>query len=120
MRGGGGRRTRKKSKSTRSDFGNGRQKQWRHSGVKLVNTMGIVELEARVAEIRSQPMHVVCVTPKGRMKVMTVRECMESGAHFLHVVADELDKLLADELGGGEVQLKENHRKPNLKRGRYP
>lgn len=31
---------------------------------------------------------------------MTVRECVDTGSVFVHVVADELDALLAAELGG--------------------
>ena len=33
---------------------------------------------------------------------MSVRECVETGGRFLHVAADDLDKLLGRELGGDE------------------
>lgn len=62
--------------------------------------MDIGELEQRVAEIRAKPLQLVCVTTAGRMRLMTVQECQETGARFLHVAADELDVLLGAELGG--------------------
>lgn len=62
--------------------------------------MGISELERRVAEIRAKPLQLVCVTAAGRMRLMTARECQETGARFLHVATDELDVLLGAELGG--------------------
>ena len=45
-------------------------------------------------------MRLVCVTPKGKICVMTIRECIETGAKFIHIVADDLDELLGAELGG--------------------
>lgn len=62
--------------------------------------MGIGELEQRVAEIRAKPLQLVCITTAGRMRLMTVRECQEARARFLHVATDELDVLLGAELGG--------------------
>ena len=62
--------------------------------------MGISELERRVAEIRAKPLQLVCVTATGRMRLMTIQECRETGARFLHVATDELDALLGAELGG--------------------
>ena len=62
--------------------------------------MSILELENRVAEIRGRPLQLVCVTRKGKRRVMTIRECAESKSKFLHVVVDDLDKLLGAELGG--------------------
>ena len=62
--------------------------------------MGISELEQRVAEIREKPLQLVCITTTGRMRSMTVQECQETGARFLHVATDELDVLLGAELGG--------------------
>ena len=54
-------------------------------------------VEAVAAELR--PL-LLCRTPKGCEKLMTVRECVESGADYVHLVADDLDELLAAELGG--------------------
>lgn len=62
--------------------------------------MGISELEQKVAEIRGKPLQLVCVTTAGRMRLMTIQECQEAGARFLHVATDELDVLLGAELGG--------------------
>lgn len=62
--------------------------------------MGINELERMVSQIRAKPLQLVCVTRKGERRVMSIRECRETEARFLHVVVDELDKLLGAELGG--------------------
>lgn len=62
--------------------------------------MSISELENRVAEIRGRPLQLVCITQAGRMRTMTIRECVEAGARFIHVAVDDLDKLLGAELGG--------------------
>lgn len=62
--------------------------------------MGIGELEQRVAEIRAKPLQLVCITTTGRMRLMTIQECWETGGRFLHVATDELDVLLGAELGG--------------------
>ena len=61
--------------------------------------MSINELEQKVAEIRAKPLQLVCVTTAGRMRLMTIQKCWETGARFLHVAADELDVLLGAELG---------------------
>lgn len=62
--------------------------------------MTIAELEQRIAALRSRPLLLVCRTPRGKEQVMSLRECVKTGSVFLHVAADELDKLLAAELGG--------------------
>lgn len=51
-------------------------------------------------ELRSRPLLVVCRTPTGKERVMTVEECRRTGSIFLHVAADDLDALLGAELGG--------------------
>ena len=60
------------------------------------------EIEEKANEIRDGPLLVFCVTPAGKRRVMTVRECKESGSQFVHIVADELDALLGRELGGDD------------------
>lgn len=62
--------------------------------------MTIAELEQRIAELRSRPLLVVCRTARGREEAMSLQECAETGSTFVHVAADELDALLAAELGG--------------------
>lgn len=63
--------------------------------------MTVEELENHVEKLRTGPLLLVCRTPDGKEKAMSVRECMETGSRFLHVAADELDALLEQELGGG-------------------
>ena len=65
--------------------------------------MEIKELEQRIAELRSRPLLLVCRDRKGREKVMTLEECRRTGSVFLHVAADDLDKLLGAELGGDNL-----------------
>lgn len=61
--------------------------------------MTVSELEQRIALLRSRPLALLCRTPKGKEQVMTARECVDTGSVFVHVVADELDALLAAEFG---------------------
>lgn len=61
--------------------------------------MEIMELEQRIAELRSRPLLLVCRDPKGRQKVMTPEECRRTGSSYIHVAADDLDALLSAELG---------------------
>ncbi len=62
--------------------------------------MSIEELELRVMEIRRRPLMMICRTPNGKERPMTVRECATTGSAYIHVAADDLDALLAGELGG--------------------
>lgn len=55
--------------------------------------MCIDELERQISELRARPLLLVCRTPAGKEKAMSVRECIETGSCFLHVVADNLDEL---------------------------
>lgn len=64
--------------------------------------MTIDELEMEIGRLRTRPLMIVCRIPNGTEAVMSVRECVETGGRFLHVAADDLDKLLERELGGGE------------------
>lgn len=59
------------------------------------------ELTRHIAELRLQPLRLLCRTPKGREKIMTVGECVASGAAYIRIVADDLDELLTAELGEG-------------------
>lgn len=56
------------------------------------------ELEMRIAQLRARPLMLLCRTPGGKIQVMTVRECVETRANFVHIVADDLDMLLETEL----------------------
>lgn len=68
--------------------------------------MTIAELEQQIAALRSRPLALLCRTPKGKERVMTVMECVDTGSVFVHVVADELDALLAAELGESKAYQK--------------
>ena len=61
--------------------------------------MSIEELELREMEIRRRPLMMICRTPNGKERPMTVRECATTGSAYIHVAADDLDALLAGELG---------------------
>lgn len=63
--------------------------------------MEIHELNRCIAELRRKPLMMVCRTPKGTSKVMNLEECIRSGSSYVHIVADDLDELLAAELGEG-------------------
>ena len=60
--------------------------------------MTAAELENEIAQLRARPLMLLCRTPSGKIQVMTVRECVETRASFVHIVADDLDMLLETEL----------------------
>lgn len=60
--------------------------------------MTAAELEAQIAQLRARPLLLLCRTPAGREKIMDIAECVETGSAFLHVVCDDLDALLENEL----------------------
>ena len=66
--------------------------------------MTIKELERRINQLLARPLVLLCKTPEGAEKEMSVRECMETGSTFIHVIMgndlDDLDALLAHELKG--------------------
>ncbi len=62
--------------------------------------MTIIELERRIAELRSRPLLLVCRDGKGRERIMTLEECRRTGSVYIHIVADDLDGFLTAELGG--------------------
>lgn len=62
--------------------------------------MTIAELERQIALLHAHPLALLCRTPKGKERVMTVRECVDTGSVYIHIAADELDALLGAELGG--------------------
>lgn len=57
------------------------------------------ELERRIDTLKARPLVLLCRTPSGRERVMSVQQCIETGSVFIHVVRDDLDELLARELG---------------------
>ena len=65
--------------------------------------MEIKELEQRIAELRSRPLLLVCRDRKGKEQTISLQKCMRTGSVFLHVAADDLDKLLGAELGGDNL-----------------
>ena len=64
--------------------------------------MTLKELENKISQLRGRPLVLLCKTPDGNEKKMSVKECVETGSAFIHVVAgndmDDLDKLLEYEL----------------------
>ena len=64
--------------------------------------MPMDNLQQRIQQLRAQPLLLICRTPKGKEQVMTVEECRRTGSTYVHVAVDELDKLLAAELGRTE------------------
>ena len=60
--------------------------------------MTLTELEKQIEQIREQPIIIVCLTPDGKQKAMSLRACIESKSAFLYIARDGLDKLLEDEL----------------------
>ncbi len=68
--------------------------------------MTLKELERKIDQLRARPLVLLCRTPEGTERKMSVQECMETGSTFIHVVMgndlDDLDALLAYELKGGK------------------
>ena len=56
-------------------------------------------LVQQIAELRRRPLLIVCKTPKGKEQVMDLEECRRTGSRYIHIAADDLDQLLAAELG---------------------
>nr|WP_325186470.1 hypothetical protein [uncultured Oscillibacter sp.] len=63
--------------------------------------MDFPELEQRISELRTRPLLLRCRTPNGREAVLTVADAVKIGAVYIHIVADDLDELLAAELSEG-------------------
>lgn len=60
----------------------------------------MVDLESQIAVMRKKPLLVLARTVKGYDRIMTVQECADTGSTYLHIVANELDELLAAALSG--------------------
>ena len=56
------------------------------------------KLEKEARRTLKKPLLVVCRTKDGRHKTMTIKECIESKAKYVHLAFDELDELLCDRL----------------------
>jgi hypothetical protein len=69
--------------------------------------MSLMELETRVRELRTRPLVLLCRTPTGRVKEMSLEECYCTRSAYIQVLVDPLDLLLATELGRdpGRVEL---------------
>lgn len=63
--------------------------------------MDFPELEQRVSELRTHPLLLRCRLSNGREAVLTVADAVKIGATYVHIVADDLDELLAAELSEG-------------------
>ena len=62
--------------------------------------MDILELEAKIKEIRDGPLKLLCQMPSGKTRSLTIRECLASGARYLYVDCTEIDTILGAALGG--------------------
>lgn len=64
----------------------------------IFKVMTLLELEKQIERIRSRPLVLLCQTPAGKTKRMSLRECIESGSTYIHTDLgqdlDDLDKLL--------------------------
>lgn len=74
--------------------------------------MTLKELEKRIDKIRGRPLVLLCRTPGGEERKMSVRECIETQSSFIHIDAgnslDDLDRLLEYELAHIEVKETKN------------
>ena len=57
--------------------------------------MDFPELLAEVEKLKERPTLILCKTKTGEECVMSVEECIRTGAKYIHPVCDELDGLLA-------------------------
>lgn len=62
--------------------------------------MTIPEIEEAVEDLRASPLVLVCRTPQGRVKAMSLQKRVETGSSFLYVAVDELDALLDRTING--------------------
>ena len=60
--------------------------------------MELHEIERDIEALKSSPL--VCRTPQGRVKAMSLQKCVETGSSFLYVAVDELDALLDQAING--------------------
>lgn len=63
---------------------------------------GIKALERKISMLQPRSLILLCSTPDGHEKKMTLQECIQTGSEFIRVVTgnnlDELDALLRYEL----------------------
>lgn len=59
------------------------------------------ELTQGVQELQARPLVLLCRTPTGQVRRMSVQECVRSGGTYIQMVWDDLDQMLSSELGGG-------------------
>lgn len=61
--------------------------------------MTLDKLQQQIQQFRTQPLLLICRTPAGKERAMTLEECHRTGSTYVHIAADDLDKLLETELG---------------------
>ena len=58
------------------------------------------DLDMQIARLCAKPLLVLCRTPKGEERAMTVQECRQTNSAYIRIlVPNELDELLEKELG---------------------
>ena len=62
--------------------------------------MELHEIERDIEALKPSPLVLVCRTPQGRVKAMSLQKCVETGSSFLYVAVDELDALLDQAING--------------------
>ena len=62
--------------------------------------MTLDELERKTNALQTCPLVLLCRTPTGQVRRMSVQECVRSGSTYIQMVWDALDQLLCAELGG--------------------
>jgi len=68
---------------------------------KALERPQVDDLERRIAYLRARPLLLLCRTPQGVERAMTVQECCQTGSAYIRcLVPDELDVLLEQALGG--------------------
>ena len=64
--------------------------------------MKIEQLEKRVDQLRGKPLMLLCMTPGGQEKRMTITECIATNSLFLRVLSgndlNDFDRLMEYEL----------------------
>lgn len=58
------------------------------------------QLTERAEALRAKPLKVLCKTPDGAERIMTIEQCITAEDKYIQLVCDDLDKCLAQCLEG--------------------
>ena len=62
-----------------------------------------VKFLERVKAVSAAPLVLVCITRDGKVSEMSLQQCLDSGACYLHLAMNELDEVLAETLGNRKL-----------------